>query len=328
MVHHNSKGERYPSHTELYRDFHKIEILILISIYEEMGWDFMEVDKKTEEVTDITSFSSGFEIDNWDIVYSIKKTPEIKLFDDRGGYLPLLIEYKSSIEEWGKQFDSYIRQIKSRIKGDGVPILLSFDKRFNDFERAAEKSGFVIVVLPEKLMEVLKYTEEEAEEFTNEMFDKLTEAYLTYDDDEDNENERVMLEEITVPVNNNLNLEHQFFFKLVVTHMQNKFVKTKDESLLIVEFLFENVGKLNAPFHIENPVFIVDKKQFKGGMFLDKEFDDYRTFILEDLYPTAVQSLYLVFRNAPMKEGVLHLEINEETYIIEITTEEKKKKKG
>ncbi len=149
-------GSRFPSHTILYRDFHKLAPMVIRSIFEKMGWKFHEEPQglfKAFGKEKYTTYAYEFEERGWDIVIKISVTPEKLLtYKAENGDIscfPLLIEYKSSIEEWGKQFDDYIRQMKRRIEHcAGVPILLSFDERFNDFTVAAQTAGFCIVTIP------------------------------------------------------------------------------------------------------------------------------------------------------------------------------------
>lgn len=173
----NTNG--YPSHTELYRDFHKIEHHVIKYIFLEMGWTgHIPEEKKLfgKNEAQTTAWRTAFEVNGWDIVFWIDETPEEKLLDKmavkhndvvRGmgkdyenslvsEYRPLVLEYKSSVQEWGKQFDDFIRQMRKRKDMGGVPFLISFDPEFEAFEKASESSGFFIIVLPPIILELLR----------------------------------------------------------------------------------------------------------------------------------------------------------------------------
>ena len=100
-----------------------------------------------------TTFSVEIEKDYWDLAFFIKETPDkqiTKIINQNSPFqstgFPLLIEYKSSTKEWGKQIDSFFRQIKKR-KGVGERLLVSFDPKFNEFKEACKRAGIILVVL-------------------------------------------------------------------------------------------------------------------------------------------------------------------------------------
>jgi hypothetical protein len=148
-----------PNHSELYRDFHLIRDQVLNKIFDAYGWQIFK--KKTffnREQT--TEFSYEIEHQGWDLAFFITDCPDKEmqemlsdleeLNDPR---IPILIEYKSSIEEWGKQVDEFIRQIKRR-NTPGFKVLLTFDPRFKEYEHALWAADHIkLVVLPRELIE-------------------------------------------------------------------------------------------------------------------------------------------------------------------------------
>lgn len=74
----------------------------------------------------------------------------------------IFIEYKSSINEWGKQIDQHFRQIKSKIKMQGIErnndfvCLMSFDSTFDEYINACKHAGLDLVVLPQSILYVLQ----------------------------------------------------------------------------------------------------------------------------------------------------------------------------
>lgn len=154
-------NKRFPSHTEIYRDFHLIHSDVLAVIIDHLD------DKLRMEVKKIMTkydFESAyeFEVRNWDIVIdvSFKRSKYLKI---KPIPLKLFLEYKSSINEWGKQFDAYIRQMKKRIymrsaleKRIKHHFLISFDPEFEAFKEAAKTCGFTIIVLPKSILEKIK----------------------------------------------------------------------------------------------------------------------------------------------------------------------------
>ena len=74
----------------------------------------------------------------------------------------ILIEYKSSITEWHKNIDDFIRQINSRQcdyyseqsehYGINEQILLSFDNRFQQYENLLNNNNINLVILPQELL--------------------------------------------------------------------------------------------------------------------------------------------------------------------------------
>ena len=154
----------FPSHTAFYRDLHKIKADLVRNIFSQMNWKFNKsgwfFDKQT-------IFDIKIEEDYWDIAIEIKSTPEPSLASRT-----LFIEYKSSINEWGKQVDQFFRQIKNKIKihdknisytyggqkykskvlSKDIYFLMSFDTRFNDYKEACKMAGIHLVVLPSELL--------------------------------------------------------------------------------------------------------------------------------------------------------------------------------
>ena len=148
-----SNGLDVPSHSELLRDFHNLEKKFIKFI----EFLFSDDEKTT---SGLPEYEIEYEVEGWDIVitkFSSNDSEEQNYIKKFGG-LKYGIEYKSSIEEWGKQFDAYIRQIKARVakKVPCIPILVSFDKRIEDYVVAGERSGFLVIYLPEEALKDLK----------------------------------------------------------------------------------------------------------------------------------------------------------------------------
>jgi len=153
-----TKEIRYPSHTELYRDFHLIEEYFVMMLFSNCDAEFCTKKKWTE-------FEVDFERNGWDICIEITDTPDKELTkfskdltkemkdvyeDDNDWFFTFNIEYKSSINEWGKQVDDYIRQIKKRrekVVHDGPTILFSFDESFLDYEELLSRVNIAVFVL-------------------------------------------------------------------------------------------------------------------------------------------------------------------------------------
>jgi len=72
------------------------------------------------------------------------------------------IEYKSSINEWGKKIDQFFRQIKTRLQSQKIDnetdfaILMTFDPAFEEYEKACEMAGINLIVLPPELLVLMK----------------------------------------------------------------------------------------------------------------------------------------------------------------------------
>jgi len=153
------EGGEFPSHSEFYRDFHIIANYLVETIYDMGNFTFREEKRSLLGGKKIieTEYEYDFEVNGWDVFIKITDTPEKKFqpVEERGEtYCTVFcIEYKSSIEEWGKQFDSFIRQIKARpAPSTGIKFLVSFDERFSDYFEAGKTAGFFIVVLPKDLI--------------------------------------------------------------------------------------------------------------------------------------------------------------------------------
>ena len=156
----SSQEEKFPSHTELYKGIHLIEDDIMKFIYDRFNWDYAPAPE----------YSLELERKGWDIVIHIIDTSEKAfitptdktLFDK----LPseskrcLLIEYKSNIEEWGKQIDDFFRQVKKRSYAglDPVtkPILLTFDERFTEYQHAFIRAGINLIILPKLYLNIMR----------------------------------------------------------------------------------------------------------------------------------------------------------------------------
>lgn len=148
-----TKKTKFPTHTELFRDLHLIEDELIRYIYKFLNWKF-ETEKTFFKSAKKTEYSVLIEVEGWDIAYIIKKTPENRVYEyidvDLVKTPFLCIEYKSSINEWGKQIDSFFRQIKKRMNrfSGAVNILLSFDERFNEYFEACMRANILLIVIP------------------------------------------------------------------------------------------------------------------------------------------------------------------------------------
>ena len=226
----------FPSHTELYKDFHKIEPLVFMRICEAMGWNWYNYsyqphplkpkqDFEDREIcaidhpdkfevadppgygkVDMTKWSLEFEVDGWDIVYRIKSTPVFNGDQEEWPCLPFLIEYKSHIEEWGKQFDQFIRQIKKRKAQKnsivGRPFLVSFDPQFRQFSRAAITAGFSIIVLDEEVLRVLHMSDQDAEDYYTKIHEEINLKMLEFAKEEEPKARRAQQEQLEQYVRN------------------------------------------------------------------------------------------------------------------------------
>lgn len=152
---HNQKyknGKGFLSHTELYENLFEMELLILDWIFDSFDFKF-DQEKAFMRKKKTTTFDVEIEEGNWDLVFKIRDTPE-KSFKDNGEnkYMEpfIYVEYKSSIDEWGKQIDSFIRQIKKRMNKyrDDIHVLLSFDERFSKYEHALQTANIYLVIIP------------------------------------------------------------------------------------------------------------------------------------------------------------------------------------
>lgn len=147
----------FPSHSTLYKHLHKFEDELVRYIFQYYDWIF---EKKGIFGMKTTNYKFAIEEDNWDLVLYISDTPEPKIkrllnekeSEDLLPELLIGIEYKSSINEWGKQIDSFFRQIKQRIKKTDcdIHLLFSFDRRFEEYHHACVSAGFGLCVLPKE----------------------------------------------------------------------------------------------------------------------------------------------------------------------------------
>lgn len=127
------KETRYPSHTEIAQAIYLIENIL---------WDILDdLDINT------SGFSTQLEKNNWDIV-----------FVDDYGVDQIYLEYKSSINEWGKQVDAYLRQVNQRktYGRNKLKILFSFDPEFEKFRNAFERTGILLIILNENLLKTTR----------------------------------------------------------------------------------------------------------------------------------------------------------------------------
>ena len=90
---------------------------------------------------------------NWGIIIEVGNMPFYEWGKESTYSFVLYIEYKSSINEWGKQIDAFFRQINKR-KGEHR-FLLSFDKDFLEYEQACEYSNLKLIVLSKDILDKL-----------------------------------------------------------------------------------------------------------------------------------------------------------------------------
>jgi hypothetical protein len=148
--------KKLPSHTELYKDLHKIKDGLLRYIFWVYEWDF---EKDGLFGTKKTKYDIKLEYNNWDIVYFIKGTPHKPLQKDinRFGHYALELEYKSTIEEWGKKIDDYMRQLRKRKHKNGeTSIILTFDEEFRQYEQAFAMADVQLIILPDFFLQLFR----------------------------------------------------------------------------------------------------------------------------------------------------------------------------
>lgn len=91
------------------------------------------------------------EKNNWDIeIYSKSKDnfPTFRFF----------IEYKTSIDEWKKGIDDFLRQLNNRSvygcdSDTKVKFLMSFDQRFETYRTLLSAQKIELIILPQALLE-------------------------------------------------------------------------------------------------------------------------------------------------------------------------------
>lgn len=172
------EGQRLPSHGELYevlaRPFFKERLYYELSRrdFRNQVWKIVkEMFNLNDSVQDLINYelldSIGWhnvtlsaERDNWDLtLYRANNcTPNAAYF----------CEYKSNVQEWGKEIDDFIRQIKGRAKnqlsyldasGDTRRLhndvrhfvcLLTFDERFEKYRAMLEGQDIRLVILSQE----------------------------------------------------------------------------------------------------------------------------------------------------------------------------------
>lgn len=148
----------FPSHTEFYKNLHKYDKDILKYIFKYFRWTYH---KKAGFLSseETTEYTVEIEHRGWDLIYQIHGTPEPILKEHMNQYkcdIVFLIEYKSNINEWGKQIDAFFRQIKKRWGfnvNNSISCLLSFDERFLEYENACKLARIQLIVPPISILE-------------------------------------------------------------------------------------------------------------------------------------------------------------------------------
>ena len=142
---------------KLYKDIHILEDDIVEKILEKYGLYFEKdgLFVRTPKAEYDLSLEQGM----WDIVVHITAVPEQRKFEKIFGHdqVTFFIEYKSHINEWGKQIDEFFRQInKRKTYSNSRNILLSFDPEFKEYEQACIRAGITLIVLSKKVLLLLK----------------------------------------------------------------------------------------------------------------------------------------------------------------------------
>lgn len=161
-----TQKQKYPSHTELYRDLHFFEEYVFSYIFHYFNWHY----QNPNDLEQVLDCNIELEVDNWDLCIYINEeysfdrdlTEELQEIEKQNVQYDLderftfYIEYKSSINEWGKQIDEFFRQIKKRINKQeiiGPTILLTFDESFDEYYEACQRAGIELIILPYELWE-------------------------------------------------------------------------------------------------------------------------------------------------------------------------------
>lgn len=163
---HLGKNKHLLSHTEFYKKLHLMEDSIIRYIYSSCGFVFDTTETfKRGRKTFTTKYKFLLERDNWDLIIINEDSPDerikklikeyrsISSFMYRDGY-PFFVEYKSNIEEWGKQVDDFMRQINKRRRGLIEPMfvfLMTFDERFEEWREALKRADINLIILPKEL---------------------------------------------------------------------------------------------------------------------------------------------------------------------------------
>ncbi len=149
------KKPAYPTHTDFYRNLHRFENMMVREIFAVCGLTFERTGLFGKSQT---AFDVEIEKEFWDVIVTIRKTPDrtlnrmMKKASPRKRAYPLLLEYKSSTKEWGKQIDAFFRQIKKR-RSVGIPILITFDPAFREYAQACKRAKICLVILSENCLE-------------------------------------------------------------------------------------------------------------------------------------------------------------------------------
>ncbi|MFA4982623.1 MAG: hypothetical protein WC588_00230 [Candidatus Micrarchaeia archaeon] len=159
----DDEGGEFPSHSEFYRDFHIIADYLVEAIYDMGNFKYQEEKRSLLGGKKImeTKFEFDIEVGGWDAIIRITDTPEKKFqpIVENGEELCTVfcIKYKSSIEEWSRNFGTFVRQMKTKsVPSTGIKFLVSFDDRCGDYFEAGKAAGFFIVALPRDLITELK----------------------------------------------------------------------------------------------------------------------------------------------------------------------------
>lgn len=171
--------KRLPSHSELYAKIGQLAHPIFRIICSQKGWtsEWKTIFGKNKEINYDTKLEERY----WDILYTITKVKERKVqkLINKFDGINIGVEYKSSIKEWGKQFDDYLRQIKKRMDKETyhftLPILLTFDERMEQYRDALNMNDIDLVIIPyKKVLQFLNIEKKSESKLTKKTNTKTT----------------------------------------------------------------------------------------------------------------------------------------------------------
>ena len=175
-------GTKLLTHEELYKKFDKIAVRVYTEIAT-AGLKSLAIKSiitklnlhpnLTKEISERCNLEPLFTTILWEVAYTFetgKKWDIVIGREEMGeravtGEPVYCIEYKSHIKEWGKEFHKHLAQITKRsslISPDrylnvyGEKVLMSFDKRFLEYENVLKNNHIKLVILPQEIIEQMK----------------------------------------------------------------------------------------------------------------------------------------------------------------------------
>ena len=148
------------SHDRFYKVLPKIMPYVLVEILMRFGWKSRN--KNIFGKFKYPKFHYNIEEEGWDIIIGVKPVcPKMKKKANKSvikGLVFFNIEYKSGVGEWGRRFHEFVRQIKTRhaktnIHHKGLPILLTFDKGFEEYADILKNEGIELIVLHKAVLD-------------------------------------------------------------------------------------------------------------------------------------------------------------------------------